>query len=63
MARSKTKFNIGWLKKKDVNGHLLEWWCDAHESDMFKAVCKSSSKQWLPCSFATCREKAIRKNQ
>ena len=45
MAHSKTKFNIAWLKKKDANGHLLEWWCDVHETDKFKAVCKLCDKE------------------
>ena len=69
MAYSKTKFNIGWLKKKDANGHLLECWCDAHETDKFKAVCKLFDQEiqvanngyhaLLQCAG----EKATRKNQ
>ena len=27
MSHSKTKFNVGWLKKRDGNGHMLEGWC------------------------------------
>ena len=38
MSHSKTKFNIAWLKKKDGNGHLLEWWCHEHKKDKFVAV-------------------------
>ena len=45
MSHSKTKFNISWLKKKDSNGHLLEWWCKPHDSDKFKAVCKLYDKE------------------
>ena len=45
MSHSKTKFNISWLKKKDSNGHLLEWWCKSHDSDKFKAVCKLCDKE------------------
>ena len=45
MSHSKTKFNISWLKKKDSNGHLLEWWCKSHDSDEFKAVCKLCDKE------------------
>ena len=44
MSHSKTKFNTTWLKKKDSNGHLLEWWCNSHETDKFKAVCKLCEK-------------------
>ena len=40
MSHSKAKLNNSWLKKKDSNGHLLEWWCKSHDSDKFKAVCK-----------------------
>ena len=32
MSHSKTKFNNNWLKKKDSNGHLLEWWYKSHDS-------------------------------
>ena len=32
MSHSKTKFNNSWLKKKDSNGNLLEWWCKSHDS-------------------------------
>ena len=42
MSHSKTKFN---KKKKDSNGHLLEWWCKSHDSDKFKAVCKLCDKE------------------
>ena len=42
MSHSKTKFNIAWLKKKDGNGHLLEWWCHEHKKDKFVAVCSYS---------------------
>ena len=45
MSHSKTKFNVSWLKKKDSNGHLLEWWCKSHDSDKFKAVCKLCDKE------------------
>ena len=45
MSHSKTKFNNSWLKKKDSNGHLLEWWCKSHDSDKFKAVCKLCDKE------------------
>ena len=45
MSHSKTKFNISWLKKKDSNGHLIEWWCKSHDSDKFKAVCKLCEKE------------------
>ena len=45
MPHSKTKFNNSWLKKKDSNGHLLEWWCKSHDSDKFKAVCKLCDKE------------------
>ena len=44
MSHSKTKFNIAWLKKKDGNGHLLEWWCHAHKKDKFVAVCRICEK-------------------
>ena len=44
MSHSKTKFNTTWLKKKDSNGHLLEWWCNSHETDKFIAVCKLCEK-------------------
>ena len=40
MSHSKTKFYIAWLKKKDVNGHLLEWWGHEHKKDRFVAVCR-----------------------
>ena len=30
---------------QDANGHLLEWRCDAHETDKFKAVCKLCDKE------------------
>ena len=40
----KLSFNIGWLKKKDANGNLLEWQYDAHGTDRFKAVCKLCDK-------------------
>ena len=45
MSHSKTKFNNSWLKKKDSNGHLLEWWCKSHDGDKFKAVCKLCDKE------------------
>ena len=45
MSHSKTKFNVSWLKKKDSNGHLLEWWCKSHDCDKFKAVCKLCDKE------------------
>ena len=45
MSHSKTKFNNSWLKKKDSNGYLLEWWCKSHDSDKFKAVCKLCDKE------------------
>ena len=45
MSHSKIKFNNSWLKKKDSNGHLLEWWCKSHDSDKFKAVCKLCDKE------------------
>ena len=45
MSNSKTKFNNSWLKKKDSNGHLLEWWYKSHDSDKFKAVCKLYDKE------------------
>ena len=44
MSHSKTKFNIAWLKKKDGNGHLLEWWCHEHKKDRFVAVCRICEK-------------------
>ena len=44
MSHSKTKFNIAWLKKKDGNGHLLEWWCHEHKKDKFVAVCRICEK-------------------
>ena len=44
MAHSKTKFNIAWLKKKDENGHFLEWWCHEHKKDKFVAVCRICEK-------------------
>ena len=44
MSHSKTKFNIAWLKKKDGNGHLLEWWCHEHKRDRFVAVCRICKK-------------------
>ena len=44
MSHSKTKFSVAWLKKKDGNGHLLQWWCHEHESDKFKAVCNLCEK-------------------
>ena len=45
MAHSKTKFNVGWLKKRDGNGHMLEWWCHEHETNKFKAICKFCDKE------------------
>ena len=45
MAHSKTKFNISWLKEKDANRNLLEWWYDAHETNKFKAVYKLYDKE------------------
>ena len=45
IAHSETRYNTGWLKKKDANGRLLEGWCDAHETDEFKAVCKLNDKE------------------
>ena len=44
MSHSKTKFNTTLLKKKASNGHLLEWWCNSHEPDKFKAECKLCEK-------------------
>ena len=40
MAQSKTKFRSEWLKKRDGNGKLLEWWCVTHESDKCRSICK-----------------------
>ena len=45
MSHSKTKFNFSWLKKKDSNGHLLEWWCKSHDSDKFTVVYKLCDKE------------------
>ena len=45
MSHSKTKFNNSWLKKKDSNGHLLEWWSKSHDSDKFKDVCELCDKE------------------
>ena len=45
MSHSKTKFNIASLKKKDGNGHLLEWWCHEHKKDKFVAVCRICEKE------------------
>ena len=45
MAQSKTKFRSEWLKKRDGNGHLLEWWCKTHESDKCRAICKLCDKE------------------
>ena len=45
MTHSKTKFNIGWLKKRDGNGHMLEWWCHEHKTNTFKAICKLCDKK------------------
>ena len=36
---------MSWLKKKDSNGYLLEWWYKSHDSDKFKAVCKLCDKE------------------
>ena len=44
MSHSKTKFSVTWLKKKDGNGHLLEWWCHEHEKDRFTGVCRLCEK-------------------
>ena len=44
MYHPKTKFNITWLKKKDGNGHLLEWWCHEHKKDKFVAVYRICEK-------------------
>ena len=44
MSHSKTKFSVAWLKKKDGNGHLLEWWCHEHKRDRFVAVCRICEK-------------------
>lgn len=44
MSHSKTKFSATWLKKKDGNGHLLEWWCCEHSTDRFIAVCRLCEK-------------------
>ena len=60
MAHSDT--NVDWLKKKDANENL-EWWCHAHDTDKFKAVCKlcdkeiPSTKQWLSCPLQHAGEK------
>ena len=73
MSHSKTKFNISWLKKKDSNGHLLEWWCKSHDSDKFKAVCKLCDKKiqvanngcFAPMQHAKqnmCKQKAVVQN-
>lgn len=45
MAHSKSKFKIEWLKRKDDNGHLLKWWCSAHETDRFRAKCNLCEKE------------------
>ena len=45
MAQSKTKFRSEWLKKRDGNGHLLEWWCETHECDKCRAICKLCDKE------------------
>ena len=45
MAQSKTKFRSEWLKKRDGNGHLLEWCCKTHESDKCRAICKLCDKE------------------
>ena len=44
MSHSKTKFSVAWLKKKDGNGYLLEWWCHEHKRDRFVAVCRICEK-------------------
>ena len=46
MAHSKSKFEIEWLKRKDDNGHLLKWWCSAHETDRFRAKCNLCEKEF-----------------
>ena len=45
MVQSETKFRGEWLKKKDGNGHLLEWWCETHESDKWRAIWKLCEKE------------------
>ena len=57
------------LKKKDANGHVLEWWHHAHETDKFKAVCKLCNKEIQVANngyhalLQHAVKKAIRKNQ
>ena len=46
MAYLKTKFNVGWLKKRDGDGHMLEWWGHEHETNKFKAICKFYDKEF-----------------
>ena len=45
MSCSKTKFNVGCLKKRDGNGYILEWWCHEHETNKCKAICKLCDKE------------------
>ena len=45
MAHSKTKSNVGWLKKRYGNGHMLEWWCHEQETNKFNAICKLCDKE------------------